>query len=272
MKKFTVFVFAAIVLASCKKEKDNGTGSGGGNPNVTNTPNLIALGVKPGEPFALNIWHLYDLNHDNNADKKYIRIAMASDDSARILEEPKPIDSLGSGWPANVKEVKWSSGAQFIVNNNFYLEMNGGTFRKVDYNQASPQHLWLSIHNSIPGTIELPRGEVNVSGGSTAADVQLLYFSLNGATVHTASGYRIMAFSTAFGQAFNAYSNWQDVSNFIYARTGGVSAWPTFYFFDFKNWRYWKIDKSRGLLFDWVAHPVKSLDRFLKWPPGWGKK
>jgi hypothetical protein len=150
--------------------------------------------------------------------------------------------------------------------------MNGGAFRKVDYNQASPQHLWLSIHNNIPGISELPRGEVNVTGGSTMANWQLLYFSLNGATIATPSGFRIVDYQTAFGQAFNAYTNWQDVSSVIYIRTGGVSPWPTFYFFDFKNWRYWKIDKSLGLLFDWVAHPVKSLDRFLKWPAGWGKK
>jgi hypothetical protein len=269
MKNYLITLLTTLFfLSSCKKDKTPATITG----TLKNTPNLIALGFKPGEPFALNIFHIYDLNHDNNADKKYIRVAMYSDDSARILEEPKPIDSISSGWPADVKKVQWSPGAQFIVNNTFFLEINGGQFRKIMYNQASPQHIWLTKHNSIPGINVLPNAEVNVTGGSLYTDWKLIYFQLKSATTYNGLSFQLVDYATAFGQAFNAYTNWEDVSNVIYVRTSGVSAWPTFYFFDFKNWRYWKIDKSQGLLGDWIGHPVKSLDRFLKWPDGWGKQ
>jgi hypothetical protein len=264
-----IILFAVIFFNGCKK--DTGTVV----PVVstaTNTPNLIAMGSKPGEVFNQTIWHIYDLNHDNNADKKFIRIQMASDDSARIIEDPSSIDNLSGGWPADVKEVKWSPGAVFIVNSNYYLQMQSGIFLRVDYNQASPQHAWLAKHKSVPGLTVLPNNEVNVTGGSTEADWQLIYFPLRGATMNTVSGYRVFNFESAFGQAFNGYANWEDVSHVIFIRTGGVSAWPTFYFFDWKNWRYWKIDKSNGIANDWVGHPVRSLDRFLKWPVGWGKK
>jgi hypothetical protein len=271
MEKHIVFVMAlAILSGSCKK--DNTSAPIVTNPSVKNTPNLIALGFKPGEVFNLGIWHIYDLNHEKNEDKKFIRIQMASDDSARIIEGPSSIDNLGAGWPADVKQVQWSPGSQFIVNSQFYLQMQGGGFQKIDYDQANPQQTWLAKHKSIPGIIVLPNNEVNVSGGSSDVDLQLIYFQLNGATLNTVSGYRVFNFASAFGQAFNGYTNWEDVSHVIFIRTGGVSAWPSFYFFDFKNWRYWKIDKSQGLAKDWIGHPVRSLDRFLKWPEGWGKK
>jgi hypothetical protein len=271
MKKHIVFILAFVTFSSsCKK--DTTTAPIVVNPNIKNTPNLIAMGFKPGEAFSQTIWHIYDLNHDKNEDKKFIRIQMYSDDSARIIEGPTSIDNLSGGWPADVKEVKWSPGSQFIINSQFYLQMQGGGFQRVDYDQVNPQQTWLKKHNSIPGIIVLPNNEVNVTGGSGEQDLQLIYFQLNGATLNTVSGYRVFNFASAFGQAFNAYANWEDVSHVIFIRTGGVSAWPTFYFFDFKNWRYWKIDKSQGLLGDWIGHPVKSLDRFLKWPEGWGKK
>jgi hypothetical protein len=263
-------ILIIIFFNSCKKE--TATPGGPVVTTVTNTPNLIAMGFKPGEAFNQSIWHIYDLNHDDNADKKFIRIQMFSDDSARIIEGPSSIDNLSGGWPADVKEVKWSPGSQFIVNSQFYLQMQGGIFQRVDYDQANPQHTCLSKHKSIPGIIVLPNNEVNVTGGSSEQDLQLIYFQLNGATLNTVSGYRVFNFASAFGQAFNAYSNWEAVSHVIFIRTGGVTVWPTFYFFDFKNWQYWKIDKSNGLANDWIAHPVRSLDRFLKWPAGWGKK
>jgi hypothetical protein len=78
--------------------------------------------------------------------------------------------------------------------------------------------------------------------------------------------YLVAPLRSTLGAAFGLY-DWRDVTHLIW-----IAHLSKFYCFDFRNWRYWVIDRANGLGNDWVGHPVKSLDHFLQWPQGWGKK
>lgn len=268
MKKYyALIVFPAVFFMGCKKDK-----TGNGLPIATskNTPNLISLAYpKPGQSFNINAYNFYDLDHDDNKDKKYFTVELYSVDSARVIMEPKPIDNLSANWPAAVKKIRWGSGAEFIVDNESFIRITSGNFYQIQYNQTSPQHAWLSRYKSTIAPPGLPNAEVNFGNNNYKlfyfinrtgfADV-FAYQNANGAY------YNTLDLLNAMGQAFNAY-DWRDVSNLIWLPTQNA-----LFFFDFKNWLYWRIDKRNGIGQDWVGTPPKSLDRFVKWPQGWGKK
>jgi hypothetical protein len=275
MKKIISVSVILIIIPffSCKKGKTPAPGTG--TTTVKNTPNLITAGYQPGVPVSVSQFNIFDLNHDDNKDKKYFRVEIWPDDSARIITEPKPIDSLAGNWPAAVKKVRWGSGAEFIVDANSYIQIAGGNFNPIQYNQASPQHAWLyQYNNTYPTPGVIPNGEVLFN----SSNHKLFYFDLNifqaYSSVFTGTGSNNVSYKLfdiqSIGQAWGAYQ-WKDVTGIIKT----ASPLPTIYFFDFKNWKYWKIAKSTSLVSgidDWIGGQPKSLDRFLKWPEGWGKQ
>jgi hypothetical protein len=269
MKKFFYFAITAAIIGGCKK--DTNPGNGGGTGSVTNTPNLITLSYQPGVPIDLLTYHIYDLNHDDNKDKKFFRIKFITIDSAAILQEPKSIDSLAPGWPADVKSVRWGSGAEYIVNDQFFIR-GGSSFSKLTYNQTAPQHAWLSQWKTTVGAGSLPNAEVLFS----SSDFRLFYFSTNLVSYYTGAApypYSLADIGSlaGMGAPFNIY-NYTDVTNLIYIKS--VSN-PRLYFFDYKNWQYWMVAwefVAALSTYAWVGGPVKSLNSFVKWPEGWRKK
>lgn len=257
---------AAMLMAGCKKNK---TPQLPVSP-VKNTPGLIGLAFQPGLPVDIFTFHIYDLDHDANKDKQYFRVELYSTDSARIIMEPKAIDSLAIGWPSGVKKVRWSPGAEFIVDNESYIQIAGSQFRQVTYNQSSPQHAWLSQWKATISPPGLPHGEVLFS----STNLKLFYLNMptpyaNIAAYPDAQGNPTFTYASlgdVFGEVFNAY-DFTGVTSMIY-----LPSRSTFFFFDFIHWRYWRIDKANGLAQPWLGHAVRSLDHFLKWPAGWGKK
>ncbi len=266
MKKIFLLLSIGIILfSSCKK--DNGSNN---PPIATNkyTPNLITPPYQPGVSFDLNTYHIYDLNHDDNKEKKYFRVKFVTVDSAAIIKEPNPIDSFAVNWPADVKKVLFGSGQVFIVNDQFYLSYSSGAFIRSNYNQVSPQHSWLIQHRSTVGAGALPNGQVSFS----PSDYRLFYFSTNNMTYYTGGsqfGLTGIGAAAGLGPPFNIY-DFTDVTQFIYQP---AAKW--FYFFDFKNWQYWRVSWEYIAQFQeyrWYGWPVKSLNSFVKWPAGWGKK
>lgn len=266
MKKPILFIFATIfLLGSCKKSPLPPPGIS----TIKHTPAYIALAYQPGLPTDLSEFNIYDLDHDNNSDKQYFRVAIYTDDSARVIVTPRSIDSIALGWPPSVKNIRWSSGAEFIIDMESYVRVNGNTFQRINYNQSSPQHAWLSQYKStVAATGTLPDGELNYGPG----DFRLMFLSIRMASVFDRQDpqgnamYKFVDFKECFGQVFVGY-DFRDVSQFIFFKNIAK-----FYFFDFKNWKYFWIAKTDGLNTEYKAGPIRSLDRFVKWPEGWGKK
>jgi hypothetical protein len=263
MKSVYLVICFIACLGGCKKEKNN-TGGGGGTPAAKYTPNLIALAYQPGVPPDPLAFNIYDLNHDDNAEKKFLRVKFVTIDSVAVVTAPASINNLAPSWPADVKKVQFGSGAQFIVNDQFYIGISGSVFNKVNYNQTSPQHAWLTIHKKLPAGAP-PNGEVSFS----PSDYRIFYFSTRLMSSYTGGSNYILAeigSIAGLGAPFNIY-NWTDVSSCIYLSTA-----PRFYFFDFKNWNYWTVFRDPTQNGAWVGDPVKSLNSFVKWPDEWGKK
>jgi hypothetical protein len=270
MKKYALFAVLLVILAAgCKKDKPGG---GQGNTAINYTPNLITLAYQPGIPIDLLTYHIYDLDHDNNKDKKFFRIKFITNDSAIILQEPKSIDSLAPGWPADVKNVRWGSGAEYILNDQFFIR-GGNSFSKITYNQTAPQHAWLSQWKTTVGVgAGLPNAEVLFS----PSDFRLFYFSSRYMSYYTGTAPNPYSLAdigslSGLGNPFNIY-NYTDVTNLIFIKSASNTR---LYFFDYKNWRYWAVGWEFVAAFSdyaWVAGPVKNLNSLVKWPVGWGKK
>ena len=258
------FLIIGLMLSSCKKAPLTPPTTG----TIKHTPAYIAPAFQPGMPFSLTEFNIYDLDHPENSEKQYFRIDFRYTDSAVVLVSPRSIDSIALGWPASQRTMKWSSGAEFILDGLSYVRISGGAFQQVAYNQNSPQHAWLGVMKQTLGGAGLPDGELLWSSGN----LQLFFLSSRLATAISARDpqgvptYQLYDMASLFGDAFAAY-DWRDVSQFIYFRS-----LSQFYFFDFKNWRYFTIGKFDGLAGPYIGHPAKSLDRFVKWPEGWGRK
>ncbi len=266
----SLFLFAVLFyFCGCSKK---GITDSPVTTSIKYTPNLITLSYQPGITVDVLTYHIYDLNHDNNRDKRFFRVKFVTGDSAKIVSEPKSIDSLAPGWPADIKKLQWGSGAQYIVNDQFYIQ-GGNSFNKVNYNQGAPQHAWLSQwKQTVGGGAALPNGEVQLGSG----DHRLFYFSTGSISYYTGGAggqYAIADIGSlaGLGAPFNIY-NWKDVSNMIYIPSPSN---PRFHFFDYKNWQYWSVSWEyipQFQSYNWYAWPVKSLNSFVKWPPEWGKK
>lgn len=267
-KNSAVVLLFALLLSSCKKDNPGG---GPSNGPAKYTPNLITLSYQPGVPIDLLTYHIYDLNHDDNKEKKFFRIKFITADSAAIVQEPKSIDSLAPGWPADVKSVLWGSGAVYIVDDKSFIQ-GGNTFSKTNYNQSSPQHAWLIQWKQTVGIGRLPNAEVSFS----SSDFRLFYFSTGSMSYYTGATPNPYSFAdigsaAGMGPPFNIY-NYTDVTNLIYIKSASN---PSFYFFDYKNWQYWRVSWEyipQFQNFNWYGWPVKSLNSFVKWPAGWGKQ
>jgi hypothetical protein len=272
MKKyFLLVILPAVLFFSCKKDKPGGST----NPPATaiiHTPNLIALSYQPGVPINQFTYHIFDLNHDDNKNKKFFRVKFITGDSAAIVQEPISIDSLAPGWPADVKSVRWGSGAEYIVDDKSFIR-GGNVFSKINYNQSSPQHSWLIQWKQTLGIVSgLPNAEVLFN----SSNHRLFYFSTGLMSYYTGvtpKPYSLADIGSAAGMGppFNIY-NWTDVTNLIYIPSASNSS---FYFFDYKNWQYWRVSWEyipQFQNFNWYGWPVKSLNSFVKWPEAWGKK
>lgn len=261
MKKFLLLLFSCwLLFSSCKKGDSN---SGTGNKLITHTPNLITIAYVPGEPIDALSFHIYDLDHDDNKDKKFFKVKFKTVDSASMEMGPRTIDSLGTGWPSEVKQVSFGSGAEFIVNRQFYLNLSSGSFRKINYSVTNPQHAWYSLSLSA-GSSAVPDAELTFG----PSDYRIFYFSTGQVSTYINNKTVLvdMGSVAGLGQAFGAYS-WKNVTEVIYN-----PRLLRLYFFDFKNWTYWSLFRDPSFNYEWIAEAPRSLDRFVKWPEGWGKK
>jgi hypothetical protein len=284
MKQLLIIFCIAFLCGSCKK--DTGGGNTGGNPAVTNTPNLITPGYQPGQPFNVFAFNIFDLNHDDNKDKKYFTVVLygGDNDSAVVTRESKPIDSLSPGWPADVKKIAFGSGAEFVIDTNSFIKLTGGVFKRIQYDPLSPQHTWVNFYKNLQkmfrnSNLPFPGYELlrNQPGGTQLYRQYFLGVD-GGPLVSVVTGVDAMGHST-FGtrgievldpmnNSFGSF-DYTYVTQMIYLDAG---AFPKYYFFDFKNWEYFIVSKSQGILNPWHITLRKSLDKFCKWPEGWGKK
>jgi len=97
-----------LFMTACTKTNPTNPNPGGGNTTAQH-PNFICQ-HQPGAASLTGQFVLFDLDHDTNAEKKYFIVSLIPagtefTDSAAVIQAPQSIDSLATGWPAQVKSA-----------------------------------------------------------------------------------------------------------------------------------------------------------------------
>lgn len=290
-------ISCTLLSVSCKKSTPaNPVNTPPVSANV-NTPNFVAVNVKWNNNlggYANDGLIFYDLNHPNNSDKKYFTVRIANlgiVDSFKITKGPLPIDSAATNWPAQVTSCGYGYNTDMFVNSSMRLKVQSfapdGRF----------VYLYDSIYHSRKGDGGLKNrfDDPRISGSNAGKTPQgetiiyssylpggALYYSFTsyfrqGTFVAGPTGSAAVLTSGSLSSLFvgaSAY-DWPSVDNVIsYKNEFG---WYSHTFFDFKNWRYftWKEsceNQENCMSKKLVLGGYASLDRFCKWPAGWGKQ
>ena len=293
MKKYTTFVlnllFATVaIMTGCKKTDTPNPVSN----SSLNTPNFVSRYFTIPSKSSIAF---FDLNHDDNKDKKYFiaELMFLGSDTMKISDGPFPITNLASNWPSNVKDVGMGYTIfdfppnlnSWVVTSSMGIRLNAGNAQYDSLkilNGISPNEspyddprFARSMAGKTPQgytLIQVPSGV----GGSTPM-YPIFYFKEGYYVDKPYSWATIDAkpiTSLVPGGAANKY-DWSNVDNVISFPNDAQGNFNTNLFFDFKNWRYftWKEDCAFGCTERTLTmSPYKSLDGLLKWPAGWGKK
>ncbi len=287
-KAMAIVSISLLMITSCSKDDATTTSPNTNvNPSTSGakyTPNFIGYhwGSVPGiTQLQVVGWAFFDLNHDDNKEKKFFIAEKIYEnrDTLRIKQIPYPIDSLGFNWPADVKD------AAFGHTNDLYIN---ATDRLQCY--LDGESSWYKT------TIGTYFNDPRLSGamyGQTPIGIGSFWFKSNEDPTKTGRFFPIWIYAQSrkitgepgkYGsptpvsqievlQGSGGY-DWENVESMItYEKRDGF---PAGYFFDFKNWRYFTYEYSCAIggclepKITWSAY--KSLNKLCKWPEGWGKK
>lgn len=294
--KTIALAFVILITYSCKK--DNPVAPTPNPSTAKNTPNFVAINYK--WDTSIGWWSFdgfifYDLNHDDNKDKKYFTAKIAKFDSLKIVKGPLPIDSAATNWPAGVKSCGYGYNTDMYVNAHMRMKVaNIAADGRFIYVYDSIYHrppggpkYGGGIHSTfndpaIAGSRagKTPQGlsMVRASGlpGGAIAWMFLSYFKEGSCTGWLTGGGSGELTSESFSSMFPGTPNydWVNVNNVIFYQN--EFGWDTHVFFDFKNWRYftWKeecVNYPDCSSIKVTMGSYKSLDTFMAWPEGWGK-
>jgi len=289
------FTIAIIVMAAgCKKDTiPDPTATTG---NSINTPNFVAVYYPP-KPPATGQWKpdgyiFYDLNHDDNKDKKFFiaRFYLSGNiDSMAIYKGPLPIDSTAENWPSEVKSAGFGYNTDIVINAYKGMRQMGvdATGTKSSYLYDSLKTLKIISSGNGWGSVfyegvswlngKTPQGFTTIKipdgvGSFTNTSV-MFYFKENNCIRWGGVEPPISISSLVPGSSAGTY-DWPNVNNVI--SNENIWGFRTHYFIDFKNWRFftWQEECAAGgcLTIKLTMSGYKSLDNLLKWPAGWGKQ
>jgi hypothetical protein len=257
MKNILYSIAFSFIFISCSKENPDGSMN-------KYTPNLVTVGQS-----ATGSYHFtfYDLNHADNKDKMYFRVRMAGLDNFVITEGPFPLDSLGTGWPADVRHIDFASGEQnYNYHPEIYLRRVGKIFAQEYYSALPLESTWRAMLRNT-SNMKIPNGHVRNTN-----EFYSFYFGTQSFfqkyPQHSGENYALMPMSD-FCQACGTLYDWSTVRNAVVL--GDNPMLGRFYFFDFEKWLYWYIEDKVPATERVASTPV-SLDHFINWPKGWGRK
>jgi hypothetical protein len=287
MKKNIIFFRVAIIallFASCKKDNPTITTP---TPSHANTPTCAytSIGLVGG-----NIIHyitFFDLSSSKTSDKKYFTVELkfvGVKDSFEVVVPTQSINNLAAGFPAEIIDHPGSGLVNQWTNPLYTLRTNGGSSYIKDTIVRNPQSNYYDLYlNYLSGPLKgkFPNSNFDGFRVPTGSNAQtnlhyrtLFYFSEE--LCYDANDYespkRIKSISSLYRGAPNY--DWKNVSSGLQLLNGSGS---TFYFLDFKNWRYfrWEQHMTNVLGLAQLAttfESYQSLDNLIKWPEGWGKK
>lgn len=267
------------------------------SPNKGTSPTFICHSYNASTPAYNGAGYLtvFDLNHDANKDKKFFIVKFEpGGDSVKVVMQPKPIDSLGSNWPAHVKTACWGFSGDLIVDahtaiSSTYSSQPPGVSFVLDSMKNTPRRIATYNYLNNPAYagkmvgvkptaeifVKTPIdyfGDYNVRHAIIYGKQRVFTSTMAGAEVGDVNNVLISPLS---GSSPLGGFDWANVECSV---AQSLTAGWRFYFFDFKNWRYFTVQETYHFnpsttVQNWLytASAYKSLDTFCKWPEGWKK-
>lgn len=281
---FYIIATSLFYLTACKKDSSTTTATS----KYANTPTSAYISRESaGGSFQYFITFL-DLSSPTTAEKKYFKVQLkfvGVKDSFETVVPPQSINQMATGFPADITVAPGHGLLNQWTNPLYTLKTNGGSQYIKDTIVRNPQsniyHLYLNYksgplqgkfsQSSFDG-YEVPTG-IN---GENRAHYRTIFYFAEGLCLD-ANNYEattnIKQIANWYKGAPNVY-DWKNVGAGLQIARGTSS---TFYFLDFKNWRYFRWEQFRNNIFNpaqlaTTFEGYQSLDNFIKWPAGWGKK
>jgi hypothetical protein len=281
---YAVMATSLLNLTACKKDAVTITPA----PKYANTPTCAYVSREIVDGTFQHFISFLDLSSPNTADKKYFKMQLkfvGVRDSFEMVVAPQSINTMATGFPAEITVAPGHGLLNQWTNPLYTLKTNGGSNYIQDTIVRNPNsniyHLYLNYKSGpLKGKFsqsnfdayEVPTG---VNGNNNAHFRTIFYFT-EGLCLD-ANNYEnttnIKPIATWYKGAPNVY-DWKNVGAGLQIPRGMSS---TFYFLDFKNWRYFRWNQFRNNIFSpaqlaTTFEDYQSLDKLIKWPEGWGKK
>lgn len=286
-----LYGIAIIVLlfTSCKKDASTVTPTSG----HANTPTCAysSAALLPGGGIAQYITFM-DLSSTATAEKKYFTIQLkyvGVKDSFEVVTQPQSINNLASGFPSEITAYPGFGLINQWTNSQYRLLTSGGSSYYKDTIVRNPaSNYYFLYQNYLSGGLSGDWPQSNLDNysvplginGQVKKHFRTIFYFKKGFCLDAndmENGVNVKSISSYFIGAPNTY-NWENVDAAIQIyNLPVVAANPNnFYFFDFKNWRYFKWEQFNSPILNnslaTAFYGYESLDNFCQWPAGWGKK
>jgi hypothetical protein len=278
-------VIIAFLFTACKKD-DSIIPSTSSN---VNTPTCAYMSYELSGGSYQQFISFFDLSSPQTKDKKYFKIQLkyvGVKDSFEVVVPPQSINNLATGFPAEITEYPGYGMVNQWTNPQYRLLTSGGNSYYLDTIVRNPQSNYYQFYlNFLSGDLkgEWPQSNFDnyrvpqgINGEVTTHFRTIFYFN-KGICYDANSAESSARFKSinSFYTAAPAVYDWQNVDAAIQIQGSGIQC--NFYFFDFKNWRYFKWEQFMNNTFSpaqlaTTFHGYESLNTFCKWPEGWGKK
>lgn len=273
---------------SCKK---NNTPPAPAPSSAANTPTCAYASsvLAPGGGISQFITFM-DLSNTVTAEKKYFTIQLkyvGVKDSFEVITLPQSVNNLAKGFPAEITSSPGFGLLNQWINPQYALKADFGNYLQdtIVRNPASNYYFLYQRFLSGPLQGAWPQSNFdnyNVPTGQNGNNIlhfRTIFYFKKGLCIDAnagTSGANTIPIETFYKGAPNY--DWLNIDAAIQIVQFPVSA-PSkcnFYFFDFKNWRYFRWEQFNSSILNNALgtqfYGYESLDRFIKWPQGWGKK
>jgi hypothetical protein len=279
---YFIIAISLLYLTACKKD----TATIPPVPKYANTPTCAYMSYENiGGTWAYYL-SLFDLSSPQTMDKKYFKMQLkfvGVKDSFEMVVPPQSINNLASNFPAEITEYPGYGLVNQWTNPQYRLLSSGGGYYKdtiVRNPQSNYYHYYLNfLGGGLAGkwpqsNFDNYRVPTGVNAQNTLHFRTIFYFKEGLCyDANNAEPTETIKSISSFYKAAPNY-DWKNVNAGLQISGGGVSR---FYFLDFKNWRYFKWEQFMNNIFSpaqlaTTFDGYQTLDNFIKWPDGWGKK
>lgn len=295
-KKTILCLCLVTSFINCKKTNPAGPATAGGS---THTPNF-AVEYFQSAQVQNGKFAIFDLNHPDNADKQFFLVSLIGSgtgftDSAAVIQSPASVNSIASSWPPQVTSAAFGHSMNMVIDAKNGIKSNAGSpweFAPLLTNS----NLYRKLNDpSFAGTMagKKPYGNnamrTQYRPGPAYHDYlglyrDITYYFKDGAYTTNSQGAPALPFDSLFDGA--AQIDWKNVDQVVKADIEDAGThiryFTRFLFFDWTNWRYWVVAETEKVALYPSYAPVYyigfnvrgplSLDKFCKWPQGWGRK